>query len=460
MKRRDFLKYASALGASTSMFGSSMNSAFAAAPDYNGPLWITIHAEGGWDPTSFCDPKGYNGPDDANNPARINNYDRNDIKQIGNFNIAPPPNSFLAGQENFDENLYSAETFFSKYAQQLLVVNGIDGQTNSHSNGKLHTWTGALRTGFPGFAGLAAGTLAPLLPLSYLINGGYSYPANLVVPTRMDSRGLAALYEIAFPNRSVSANNSNSATYFSDTIRQLIEKTSNDRITRLKVAETLPRVSDALLNLETARLETRRLENFTSTVDAFDAKTATDFNDRTNAFNFYKQSRLVLSAFQAGVTCSANIRMGGFDTHGDHDARHYPRLMDLLMGIDGLIQEAELRGLADRIVLVIGSELGRTNKYNDKNGKDHWPVTSMMLMGNSVQQIAGNRVIGATNDIQKSVNINPVTLAPDFSGSDVNSIRLTPAYIHQSLRALAGIEQSNNALRFPLDGSNINLFSA
>jgi len=432
---------------------------FAATQDYSGPLWITIHAEGGWDPTSFCDPKGYNGIADANNPERINNYDRNNIRQIGNFQVAPPPDSFLSGGENFTENLYNAEAFFTKYAQRLLVLNGIDVKTNSHSNGKLNTWSGRMRTGFPSFAALTAGTLAPSLPLSYLVNGGYSSPADLVIPTRMDSRGLATLYEIAYPNRSAAPKNDNSSTYFSDSVKQLIENASLARIERLKSDESLPRVKDALQNLSISREETWRLSNFTSSVEAFSSKTATDFNDRNNAFKLYQQGRLVLAAYQAGVTCSANITMGGFDTHGDHDARQYPRLMDLLLGIDGIIQEAELRGLSDRVVLVIGSELGRTNKYNKNDGKDHWPVTSMMLMGNSLQRIDGNRVIGATNDIQKSVKIDPLSLIPDYDETNPNAIRLTPAQIHHSLRELAGINQSENAIQYPLDGVGLNLFS-
>jgi len=458
MKRRQFLKYASMLGATASLSSIPKTQLYAANQDYTGPLWITIHAEGGWDPTSICDPKGYNGPTDLVNSERINNYDRNDIKQIGNFQVAPPPDSFLADGENFIDNLYSADTFFAKYAQQLLVLNGIDVKTNSHSNGKLNTWSGRLRTGFPSFAALAAGTLAPSLPLSYLINGGYSYPANLVVPTRMDSRGLATLYEIAFPNRSSTPKNNNSTTYFSDTVKQLIDTASLARIERLKIAESLPRVEEALRNLSIARQETWRLSDFTSTVEEYSSKTVADFNDRDKAFKLYQQGRLVLAAYQAGVTCSANITMGGFDTHSDHDARHYPRLMDLLMGIDGIIQEAQLRGLSDRIVLVIGSELGRTNKYNKNNGKDHWPVTSMMMMGNSVQQIIGNRVIGATNEIQKSVKIDPISLEPDYSETNPNAVRFTPAHVHHSLRGLAGINGSSNAFQYPLEGVGLNLF--
>lgn len=458
MKRRNFLKYASVLAASAALPTMPRTQLVAAEANYTGPLWITIHAGGGWDPTSFCDPKGYNGSQDAANPDRINNYDKNNILTIGNFNVAPPPDSFLPGNSNFDENLYSAQQFFETYFEKLMVINGIDVKTNSHSNGNLNTWSGTLRSGFPSFPALTAGTLAPDLPLSYLINGGYSFPAELVVPTRMDSRGIATLYEIAFPNRSTAANRDTSPTYFNESVRSLIETASQERLNRLSASNTLARVKNAIQSLSNARQETRGLEAFTATLDARESKTAADFNNRNNAFNFYKQGRLALAAYEAGVTSAANIVMGGFDTHGDHDARHYPRLMDLLMGIDGILQEAELRGLSDRIVIVVGSEFGRTNKYNSNNGKDHWPITSMMLIGNTTQVIPGNQVIGATNDLHKAVNIDPVTLQADFNDSNPNAVRLTPAHVHRSLRRLAGIDQLDATLRFGLEGQDLPLF--
>ena len=38
---------------------------------------------------------------------------------------------------------------------------------------------------------------------------------------------------------------------------------------------------------------------------------------------------------------------------------------------------AEQHGVADRMVVVIGSDFGRTNFCNSENGKDHWPSRSL-----------------------------------------------------------------------------------
>jgi uncharacterized protein (DUF1501 family) len=46
-------------------------------------------------------------------------------------------------------------------------------------------------------------------------------------------------------------------------------------------------------------------------------------------------------------------------------------------------------------LVVVLSEMGRTPKLNNESGKDHWPVTSALLLGAGVR---GGRVIGATGD--------------------------------------------------------------
>ena len=130
--------------------------------------------------------------------------------------------------------------------------------------------------------------------------------------------------------------------------------------------------------------------------------------------------------------------MGGFDTHEDHDNRHYPRLMDYLAGVDNIISDANQRGIGDRLIIVMASDFARTNRYNNDNGKDHWAHTSMMVWGSS-NHFNGDRVVGGTDNEQRSRRVNPGTLAFDNGG-----IELTPEYMHQALRSLAGIEQNPN----------------
>ena len=462
MKRRDFLKLTGLLSAGATLpFYPSMR-LFAATDNYTGPLWIMIDARGGWDPTSLCDPKGYSSPTD---PARVNNYSKDAIATIGKIKYAPPPDSFGLQQANYDPTLYTADTFFTKYYSQLLIVNGIDTKTNSHSDGARHCWSGELaRKGFPSIGALIAGLLAPSRSMSYIANGGYTYTADLIVPIGMDYRGVNALYEIAYPNRT-SPKSTSSRLYFPEGTSQtmeLIKTAFSARQQRLAAQQNLQKIKTSINKFITSKQDSTGLKYLADNLSGTpsDGSTAPPENTtltRSSAKSIYQQGRIALAAYQSGVTAAAHISLGGFDTHSNHDANHYPRLMDLLQGIDAIIDEASARNLSDQIVVMVASDFGRTPKYNGNNGKDHWPVTSMMFIGNSTQKIEGNRVVGATTDAFKAMNVindsnGNFTAVP--SGT-TGSIHLTPAHIHRCMRRLAGIDTTNTALSLALQDGDL-----
>ncbi len=450
MKRRDFLKLSGIAGAGTTMPFYPATKLFAAHDGYTGPLYLMIDARGAWDPTSFCDPKGYVAG--QTNP-RVNNYPRASIGQIGNIRYAPPPDSFLS-----NTNLYSAKAFFETYYQKLLVINGIDVGTTSHSDGRRTTWGGELRrTGYPNFAALVAAVQAPARDIPFLANGGYDNTADLVVPVRLNSNGIDALFEISYPTRA-NPQSASSGQYFSSQVENLIKTSSAARQQSLLNNQRLPRLKTAINDLINTRLTDGHLKDLANNFAAVAEKPSSFFNGRGRARDLYRQGRIALAAYETGVSATAHLSISGFDTHSDHDNRHYPRLMDLLQGIDAILQEAAERGLSDKIVLVMGSDFGRTNKYNSDNGKDHWPITSMMLMGNSQQIISGNRVIGATTNAHRAIKIDRNTFTADPNNTNPNSIKLTPAHIHRSLRRLAGVDQSPAAFDFSVGGEDLNLF--
>ena len=75
--------------------------------------------------------------------------------------------------------------------------------------------------------------------------------------------------------------------------------------------------------------------------------------------------------------------------------------------------------------------MGRTPNYNAGNGKDHWSIGSAMFLGRGIK---GNRVIGATDEKQFTVPVDPQTLKLDKD----KGIRVHPEHVHESLR-VAGI---------------------
>ena len=108
-------------------------------------------------------------------------------------------------------------------------------------------------------------------------------------------------------------------------------------------------------------------------------------------------------------------------------------------------------GVAGKVIVLIGSDFGRTPGYNDGNGKDHWSVSSFMAMGPG---IVGNRVVGASTASHKPLTVNPETLALDENG-----IRITPGHINTALRALAGIDNDILSAHYPLKEGLLPIFT-
>ena len=55
MNRRDFMRIAGLTGLGLSL---GTHRSWATTEGIDQPLFLSVHAGGGWDPTSFCDPKG------------------------------------------------------------------------------------------------------------------------------------------------------------------------------------------------------------------------------------------------------------------------------------------------------------------------------------------------------------------------------------------------------------------
>ncbi len=398
---------------------------------YDGTFYVMINALGGWDPTSLCDPKGYKTPDD---PEALNrSYATADILSAGNINYAPLGNAV-------DEGGYDGyyQSWFEKHYQRLMVLNGVDTATNGHDSGIRHCMCGRLAEGFPSFGALAAASAGKELPMSYLSFGGYDETMGLVARTR--SGNTNALARIAYPDRQDP--NNEESVFHSQAAADRIALAQAERREHLESIENLPRTRHMIGMLYAARTGSNELKKLQEYLP-----------DMLSNNGNERQAQVALAAYKAGICASVNMSIGGFDTHGNHDQSQIPRLVQLLQMIDFLWQEAENQGVADKMTVLVGSDFGRTPRYNDGNGKDHWSVTSMMLMGKG---IPGNKVIGASDDGHNPKKINPSTFAVDDNG-----IRLEPRHVHKSLRRLAGIDDNEYGRQFPLaipDDEDIRLF--
>ena len=428
MDRRCFMQAMIGVGAVTGFRVPLANAA-----DYRGKLFVFVQARGGWDPTSFCDPK----TNVAGEPI-INHWaEAGEGRQAGNIRYAP-----------FAKN----QAFFDKYYQRILVVNGVDAQTNSHSAGVTHNWSGRISEGYPTTTALLAAHNGAGLSMPYLSFGGFSNTAGVTVFTRLNNPG--EVRNIAKPE--LNNGDPTRRPYFTTEDWASVTRHRDSRMARLAAAPNLMPREARNRELYAAALGADAAEGLRAFADMIPSNS--DLN-QVEEFNMYRsslkrQSQLTVLAFKAGVAVSADLFMGGFDTHDNHDPDQNWLLGNLTDSIDYLWDYAEIHGVADRLVVVMGSDFGRTNKYNSDLGKDHWPIGSFVIMEKN--RTWTNRVVGETDELHFAYKIDPRTL----ERNDATGTRIHPKHIHKALRRYLGVGDTADSLRFPFNNTEeLPLFS-
>ena len=412
MRRRTVLKGLLAAGGLASGFRLPL----VHAGDHQGKLFVFVQADGGWDPTSFCDPK-------ANTPGEpvINHWaERDEVRKAGRIPYAP-----------FARN----EAFFKKYHRRMLVINGVDAQTNSHTVGIVHNWSGRNSEGYPTTTALLAAHYAPDLPIPYLSFGGFSKTAGVARFTRIDNADL--LRYIANP----------ATEMFSDDAWAALESYRAATARRLASAPQLLPGDVRHREFYRSAFATEGLKAYADAIPPEHELEQWEEGPEGFGSSLRRQAQLTVLAFKTGVAVSADLWLGGFDTHANHDPDHEWLLGNLTDSVDYLWEYAEEHGVADRMVVVLGSDFGRTNFYNSQSGKDHWPIGSYVIMEKN--QPWTNRAVGETDGLHFAERIDPETLRRDDTGGTI----IYPKHVHKALRRYLGIEHTAGAQRFPFNNT-------
>lgn len=429
MKRRTLLRLAGWSGIAATL-GPGFRT-YAADETYTGPLFMTVQVSGGWDVTSFCDPKlNQTGEEIINNWAEAG-----EIQQAGNISYAP-----------FGGN----QAFFDKYFQDILIINGVDAQTNSHSAGVTHNWSGRLSEGYPTITALAASIYGGTMPMGYVSGGGYQETANLVRYTSLsDPEGLRELIE-----GNTTAWNPNQS-YRDPADLERVKQYQLARLEAMMAREDLtPRQRHGIETFYQARLSRDQLSAFAELLPDNESLQPTAQPTQGVNSTLARQAQVSLIGMQAGVSMAADLHVRGFDTHSEHDADHEPMMQHLTETLDYLWTEAEILGLADRLTVFVSSDFGRTPRYNSSEGKDHWPIGSAMFMQKNASWT--NRVVGQTDEFHNAINLDPSSLAVD----EADGRHIYPADVHQAMRVVAGIDQHDNVLAFPVStGEDMDLLN-
>lgn len=469
MDRRDVLKLLSLAGLAA-VCPVGVSGVSAAEPKYKGPYWIMLNAGGGWDPTIVADPKGGTLNSDGEfTDSSVNHFQESEIIPVGPFSAAPS-----SWEQDFGGTLvelYSAERFLKDHQNRVVVINGVDTKTNNHEVGNRVTWSGKSEDGQPALAALIAanGAKDKDLPLAFMSSGGYDNTGGVVALARSEAN-LRVIQRVAYPNiinvENIGDADDPPTQFFTNETAARIHAAQAERLQTLQAKQTLPVFKDGMGALLMARAGSGSLGALADELQNVTGVTVqTAFPEFAglgdNAFGgdfrgLLQQAQLALHAFHAGVAVAANLNIGGFDTHSNHDVDQTRQMMKLLRGFDYIWKKAAELGLEGNLYVVVGSDFGRTPFYNEGNGKDHWNTTSMIVAG---PQIDGNRVIGATDGSFKPMRVDPKNVDKVVPDDDPSGVRIEPHHIHRELRRLAGLAGTPLDNEWGLAGDSLPLFA-
>lgn len=403
LDRRELLKRAAASGLLIPAWSLIPN---AHAAPYTGKVLIDIFASGGLDQSFWTDPR--------HNPS-INSWANNKTADaIGNLRTAPVANN---------------KAFFESHYQRMLVINGVNTESNAHPDAARCVAVGGLNLGIAHLDELYAKQYGQGLPMGWM-SGIVGFNNNPDAFSK--SMGLMPATVIPSGDLFRSMLRPNAASNTQDNMKPAdLAKVQEARNARLQAMQSngqaVPRLSTINSQFLTAAEARGMLSNVMSFVPAtFD--------------NNFMAAHVGLIAAQAGITSAVQLTVGKFDSHVGHDSRYANELPRLTSLINYIWDKAATLGIANRLFMRIYSEFGRT-PYNASGGKDHLGnVGSMVLM--EANPSWGNRVLGASGPRHEALYINRLTGAVAAKGS-THAISITPRHIHQSLRNYLGISTSD-----------------
>lgn len=138
--------------------------------------------------------------------------------------------------------------------------------------------------------------------------------------------------------------------------------------------------------------------------------------------------RLVQSGVRfVEVSYNLNFLNGsGWDTHNEGQVKQHLLIQDLDQALSSLLADLEANKMLERTLVVVTTEFGRPPEFDSGGGRGHQSLAfSSLLAGGGIQSA---RVVGATDDLGKTVTEKPVTV-PDF---------------HATLHCALGIDPGKN----------------
>ncbi len=152
-----------------------------------------------------------------------------------------------------------------------------------------------------------------------------------------------------------------------------------------------------------------------ATQDARGVRDLQYLTDLAGGAGLAEQAAVAVDVLRNGISRCLTLSAGSafsWDTHARNDAGQSPLWEDLYGGLGQLVHmlasaPGELEPtLLDETTVVVLSEMGRAPGRNGLDGKDHWPYTSIMMVGAG---LTGDRVVGGFDAAYHGERVDPAS---------------------------------------------------
>jgi uncharacterized protein (DUF1501 family) len=400
MDRRCFLKLLGA-GAAASAASFPVVRALADAPVQKDDAFIIIHASGGWDVTLWADPR--NEARGAIDPATDDIVETNGVKYWKPGTLVEGRASFEMVQRNgfaLGPTMGSLTDMFDRFT----LINGIAMETVSHADGTYYSSTGRhLAGGRPvqtSIDSILAGETGPddLLPLVSV-----NFPSTFLsrtldaraTPLRMSDVGAVGKSLYRSDLYTTSADRDATTLLLANEAAELAQHSYDpspaDRM-RLQydALGRMLREKSLLDTFDTEKLQTTLQPAFFQ--DATGKKIVRRFHSRA-AMN----AAFAVEAIKKKIVRCVSFAAGGFDMHQQNYSDAPVMYQELFEVIAQLVKQLDAEKLSSRTHILVVSEFCRTPMINIRNGRDHWPNNSALIIS---PRIKSKTVFGKTDSEQ------------------------------------------------------------
>ncbi len=398
----------------------------AAAQSTSERLFLFVFCDGGWDPTVALAP----------------------LFDASGVDMEPDAAPGEAGGIAFvdHEQRPAVRSFFEQHGHRTCVIHGLEMRSIAHRRCSQLLMSGQAAAADDWGTLLAAGSSQELL-LPHLVLSGPSFTrdhTHLVVRAGSDEQLARLLDGTVLTAQSISPPG--------DVVEAAIDRYLDDRLSvwtasagrggEARVASLHARAHDQLVQLRelSGELELRR--GLAAMPEPCEGP-------------IWSQIDAALTAFSMGICRSAMVAdtgwcAQGWDTHSEAERQGwnfellFQTLSDLVAALDERTDPAGAP-LAERVTVVVCSEMGRFPRLNDGGGKHHWTYTSAMLVGAGVR---GGQVIGGYDDGLRGRPVSPQSGEVTDGGT-----ALVGGHLGATILALGDVDPAGHTTASPISAA-------